>query len=396
MAYRRLLALGCSLAILAALTLLPRTAGAGPPLICWPMEIGDAKSLPWGGDGWKAERADYDTGRLVEDALALLSPDTPVLVRMETLRRATIYAHQDARIANELLARVKARAFDSETKGRPDANAYFDAGYLVACYGQMSPISRLKTWVNGPDGYDWVMKGIRLSGGNPEMEFAAALIALKGLKKGDPEHLQKALSGATDGSLLAQNLVRQFASRGETMADLCARYGLPKIPSGLDIGQESPAFDPQHVWGPDRGSHACPMCKYGYIQGVLYWVNTDDNWEEVKKWAGFLDQESARRGDERFKAYLIYTNPNLKPLKEVEKQLTRLAQELSLKQIAVTYVPSPTDRATAALNKINPKAKNTIIVYKKRTVFDKFVNFEPSEEDLRRLVASVDRAEKEK
>lgn len=222
MTRRRLLSLGCSLAILTALAALPRPAKAGPPLICWPIEIGDAKSLPWGGHGWKGEKADYDIGRLVENTLTLLSPDTPVLVRMETLRRATIYAHKDARIANELLARVKTRALDAEAKGKADPNAYFDAGYLIECYRQMSLISRLKTWATGPDGYDWVLKGINLSGGNPEMEFAAALVA-EGLKKRDPEHLRKALTGVADNSLLARNLVRQFANRGETIADLRAR-----------------------------------------------------------------------------------------------------------------------------------------------------------------------------
>jgi hypothetical protein len=222
---RRLLSLGYALAILTALAALPRPAQAGPPLICWPLEIGDAKSLPW--DSRKGEKADYPIDRLVEDTLPLLSPDTPVLVRMETLRRATIYAHKDARVASDLLARVKARALDAEAKGKPDADACFDAGYLIECYRHISLISRLKTWATGPDGYDYVLKGIGLSGGNPEMAFGAALVA-EGLKKRDPEHLQKALTGADDNSLLARNLVRQFARRGETIADLRARVGNPQ------------------------------------------------------------------------------------------------------------------------------------------------------------------------
>lgn len=43
-----------------------------------------------------------------------------------------------------------------------------------------------------------------------------------------------------------------------------------EIQSGLNVGDESPAFDPQHAWGPDKGSHACPMCKYGYHPGVMF------------------------------------------------------------------------------------------------------------------------------
>ncbi len=221
MTRRRLLSLGL-LTILTTFAAPPQTAGAGPPLICWPLEIGDAKSLPW--DSRKGEKVDYNIERLVEDTLPLLSPDTPVLVRMETLRRATIYAHQDARIASDLLARVKARALDAEAKGKPDADACFDAGYLIECYRHISPISRLKTWATGPDGYGWVLKGIGLSGGNPEMEFGAALVA-EGLKKRDPEHLRKTLTGVADNSLLARNLVRHFARRGETVADLRVRFG---------------------------------------------------------------------------------------------------------------------------------------------------------------------------
>src|SRR5262249_18555306 len=65
---------------------------AGPPLICHPYDIGDAKSLPWNGSEWRDVKPDYELNRLVEDTLALLTPETPVIVRMETLRRATIYA----------------------------------------------------------------------------------------------------------------------------------------------------------------------------------------------------------------------------------------------------------------------------------------------------------------
>ncbi len=72
-----------------------------------------------------------------------------------------------------------------------------------------------------------LQKGIGLSGGNPEMAFGAALVA-EGLKKRDPEHLQKALTGGTENPLLARNLVRHFARRGETIADLRARLGNPQ------------------------------------------------------------------------------------------------------------------------------------------------------------------------
>ena len=82
----------------AALVLAVATpALAGPPLLCHPFDIGAAKSLPWdGAQGWSKGSADYPLGRLVTDTEAILQPATPVLVRMETLRRAAIYASRDA------------------------------------------------------------------------------------------------------------------------------------------------------------------------------------------------------------------------------------------------------------------------------------------------------------
>ena len=66
---------------------------AGPPLLCHPFDIGTAQSLPWDGTkGWFQGRADYRLEQLVPDTEAILQPGTPVLVRMETLRRAAIYA----------------------------------------------------------------------------------------------------------------------------------------------------------------------------------------------------------------------------------------------------------------------------------------------------------------
>lgn len=74
--------------LLAALSL--AATALGPPTICHPLDIGQAKSLPWGSSGFQIA-ADYDVARTVDDTLAILraSPDT--LVHMETLRRAAIY-----------------------------------------------------------------------------------------------------------------------------------------------------------------------------------------------------------------------------------------------------------------------------------------------------------------
>src|ERR1700719_3321985 len=133
-------------------------AQAGPPLICHPIEIGQAKSLPW--IDWNQKgTGGYDLKNLTRDTLAILDSSAPVLLRMETLRRATIYARQDPQVAKELLTRLYARATNSDA-GSPGALAWFDAGYLTEAYkqwlgkGEPNPASSL-------DGYGWGKKGNR-------------------------------------------------------------------------------------------------------------------------------------------------------------------------------------------------------------------------------------------
>jgi hypothetical protein len=183
-------------------------AQAGPPLICHPIEIGQAKSLPWVEFNHRGS-TDFDLKNLSRETLVILDSRTPVLVRMETLRRATIYARQDPQVAKELITRLQARAANLDAAGRPDALAWFDVGYLAEAYkqwmgkGEPNPAA-------GLDGYGWVRKAISLRGSDPEMEFAAALITLPGPDSAHRDHVQKAMAGAKYDPLLAQNLASNF------------------------------------------------------------------------------------------------------------------------------------------------------------------------------------------
>src|SRR5471030_2220606 len=98
-----------AMAALAAV-LLARPALAGPPLLCFPFDIGSARSLPMGHGGWHATDPTYDVSRLVPDTLALLTPTAPVMVRMETIRRATIYASAHPTLAAQLMTELRTRS----------------------------------------------------------------------------------------------------------------------------------------------------------------------------------------------------------------------------------------------------------------------------------------------
>ena len=225
---------------LAAFFALVQAAQAGPPLICHALDIGDAKSLPWNNSTSLSGRSDYELSRLVADTLELLQPNTPVIVRMETIRRATLYAQKDQQIAKELLLKLRRRAVDAEAKGRPDALAWFDLGYLVECYKQANlaykkldsggwePVIRPNP-ANGLDGYAWVERAISLHGQEPEMEFAAALISLDGKRPGHQEHVEKAVAGAPADSLLAKNLATHFkGDPGQTVGAMLGQVATAK------------------------------------------------------------------------------------------------------------------------------------------------------------------------
>jgi len=183
-------------------------AFAGPPLICHRIEIGQAKSLPPVDLNYQKGSGTYDVKNLTRDTLAILESNAPVLVRMETLRRATIYARQDPQVAKELLTRLHERAAESGA-GNSGALAWFDAGYLAEAYKQWMGKGDPNP-AKGLDGYGWVKKAISMRGSDPEMEYAAALISLSVSEREHNDHMEKAMAGAKADPLLAQNLASQF------------------------------------------------------------------------------------------------------------------------------------------------------------------------------------------
>ena len=223
----------------AAMLSFASVAQAGPPLICHSFEIGQAKSLPLASNGWNLSGSEnYDTKNLAADTLEILKPGTPVLVRMETLRRATLYARKDPVAAKELLARLHARATSAESAGHPDALAWFDAGYLAETYkqwlGQNLPhmTDGMRMDPNpaaGVDGYALVKKAIALRGEDAQMEFGAALITLSGPQTEHAQHSQKAIAGAKTDALLAQNLATHFIGPKDlTVSEMLAKNSTTK------------------------------------------------------------------------------------------------------------------------------------------------------------------------
>lgn len=163
------------------------------------------------------------------------------------------------------------------------------------------------------------------------------------------------------------------------------------VSSGLDIGEDQPSFIPYHAYGPDKGTQTCPVCKYGRFHGIVYFVGNHPDWPQIKKWLSYLEQESRKR-EKYLKVYFVYGNEKSYSRKARETELEQLGKTLHLQNTALTFVPSFSDSGTEAhLNKINPEAENTFILYKHRSIVDKYVNLKATAENFGLISRSLDR-----
>lgn len=148
--------------------------------------------------------------------------------------------------------------------------------------------------------------------------------------------------------------------------------------SGPKIGEDLFSFIPHHAWGPDKGTRACPICKYGWYHGILYFVGNNPDWDDIRAWLTFLEAESAKRPG-RLQVYFVYANEAGYSKADRERELEKVGRELKLERVALTFVPSLRDRESeVSLNRVNPKAGSTFILYKRSRVIDKAVNLKPN------------------
>ena len=201
---------------LAALSL-AAPALAGPPFICHPFEIGTAPSLPWTNGDYLGMRGDYDITHVVADTDALLKTDMPTLARMETLRRAVLYASQNRALAERFVATLAARVDAADTAGRADASALFDLGYALEAMSEIEMLGHhmgsdlavrgraLAGMTRPDDGRALILKSAALRADDAGIAFALALIERADDKQ---PHLSKARAGAKQDRLLAANMAR--------------------------------------------------------------------------------------------------------------------------------------------------------------------------------------------
>ncbi|MBD0288939.1 MAG: hypothetical protein ICV79_26470, partial [Flavisolibacter sp.] len=122
-----------------------------------------------------------------------------------------------------------------------------------------------------------------------------------------------------------------------------------KLKSGLSIGANCPAFDPLHLSGFDIGKRACPMCKYGYGQGVMVWFN-HANLEQMTRFIQKLEQAMINEGEKKLRVFLVYMNPMYKGMSTEEavilqRKIKDWCADQNLQRVAMVWVSSPVDES---------------------------------------------------
>lgn len=161
---------------------------------------------------------------------------------------------------------------------------------------------------------------------------------------------------------------------------------------GLSIGEEQPSFIPYHAWGPDKGSRACPVCKYGRHQGIIYFTGNNPDTSEIKKWLRFFEDESVKRGDS-LKVYFVYGNGTNFSHEQSRTFLESLGKELGITKTALTYVPSLSDKETEAnLNMLPENLDNAIVIYRQRKITDKYISLPAESSSYHSITTSLESA----
>lgn len=207
-------------ALLALALLCAPAAFAGPPLLCHPFETAGAPSLPWGA-GWNQPVRGYDATHLSADTLRLLASGTPVIARMETLRRAAIYASADGERVRDLAVKLDARIAAAKDPAAK-ALALFDAGYFAETLQDIERLqgydmpgigkvdaSALRAARTRADGSQRIAEALALRPGDGAMRFASALVASADRRQADyAANARLARAAARGDRLLALNLDR--------------------------------------------------------------------------------------------------------------------------------------------------------------------------------------------
>jgi protocatechuate 3,4-dioxygenase, beta subunit len=160
-------------------------------------------------------------------------------------------------------------------------------------------------------------------------------------------------------------------------------------PSTISVGEDCPSFTPLHVYGADKGTRTCPICKYGGKSGILYFVSRQLTAESIKSWAQFLDDEAKRKPD-LLKVFFIFYQPGNSTERQQQQDLISWAVAKNLSRLSFCNVPDFQDHESEVFKYgISESNKNTIVFFRHSNVKAKFINAEAGLDQLQLMHDSL-------
>lgn len=169
------------------------------------------------------------------------------------------------------------------------------------------------------------------------------------------------------------------------IAAACVAAVIAPANSGLDKGESVTPFHPNHVTGAHKGTDACPPCTYGNLPQIQVWVNKDDakNVETIVK---TLDTAMVSNKDKKLKAFVIFVDADGA---KHQSEIAAIADKQKAKDVMLAYISPDNEAVSAYKVNVADDVKNTVMLYRNRTVTAKHVNFVADEKGLTELQKDI-------
>jgi hypothetical protein len=149
-------------------------------------------------------------------------------------------------------------------------------------------------------------------------------------------------------------------------ASMCAVAAYAAVESGLKPGNMPGAFQVVDVTGPNKGKQLCYRCQYGAAPVVAAFINGDAT--KSAKLVADLQKIVDSHKDKGLKSFVVYMSGP-----EAKDSIQKIAAEKKT-SIPLVLLPKGTKEEDIAAYKINPKATNTVLLWKGMAVKGNFVD----------------------
>lgn len=153
-------------------------------------------------------------------------------------------------------------------------------------------------------------------------------------------------------------------------ASLLSVSAFAGVKSGLKQGDQPSAFQVVDVTGPNKGKELCYRCQYGVSPVLAAFVNGSPS-KSAKLLTEMQKIVDARKAT-RLKSFVIFMGGP-----ETKDAIEKIAAEKKI-TIPLVFLPKGVKEEDIASYKINPSAKNTVILWNSSTVKGNFVDVDPA------------------